>query len=310
LWNTFFGELGFEVVVSRPSHRSLIEEGFKFADDDTCLPIKMAYSHTLYLKDQVDYLFIPRLLSLEPNTCFCPRMAGLPEMLKYSIPNLPPFLSPYLDERYRNSSLSKSLAEMVSALGKGSKEIRQAFCKSEMAYQFFRERMKRGERIPELFPKREMDSLSHQEEDLRNKIAIVSHPYCLYDPYLSLNLMKILEEAGASILTQEMVTYEEIDSEIQKLGKDIYWTFGREILGASLHYLRSNQVDGLIYLTCFACGVDSMIEPLVRHRVNEDGGILYLCLMIDEHTGPTGVLTRIEAFLETVERRKTHRRMA
>jgi predicted nucleotide-binding protein (sugar kinase/HSP70/actin superfamily) len=53
-----------------------------------------------------------------------------------------------------------------------------------------------------------------------------------------------------------------------------------------------------------------MIEPLVRHRVEENGKTLYLCLMIDEHTGSTGVLTRIEAFLETVERRKTNRRMA
>lgn len=309
LWNTFFERLGFEVVVSRPSHRSLIEEGFKFADDDTCLPIKMAYSHTFYLKDQVDYLFIPRLLSLEPNTCFCPRMAGLPEMLKYSIPNLPPFLSPYLDERYRNSSLFHSLSKMASTLGKGSKEIKQAFREGEKAYQLFRERMKRGERVPELFPKREMDSLSHQEEDLRNKIAIVSHPYCLYDPYLSFNLMKILEEAGAFILTQEMVTYEEIDSEIQKLGKDIYWTFGREILGASLHYLHSDQADGLIYLTCFACGVDSMIEPLVRDGFRGDGRRLYLCLMIDEHTSPTGVLTRVEAFLETMDRKRANRRM-
>jgi len=34
-WKTFFETLGFEVVVSRPSHRGLIEGGFKFADDDT-----------------------------------------------------------------------------------------------------------------------------------------------------------------------------------------------------------------------------------------------------------------------------------
>lgn len=310
LWHTFFRELGFEVVVSRPSHRSLIEEGFKFADDDTCLPIKMAYSHTFYLKDQVDYLFIPRLLSLEPGTCFCPRLAGLPEMLKYSIPNMPAILDPYVDERYRDSRFSHALSKVASTLGKGSKEIKQAYQKGEVAYQLFRERLKRGEKIPELFSESKRESFPLQKDDLMKNIAIVGHPYCLYDPYFNFNLVKILENVHVSIYIQEMVNKEDIDFEIQRLGKDIYWTFGREILGAGLHYLHSDQADGLIYLTCFACGVDSMIEPLIRHKVKEYGDKPYLCLMIDEHTGPAGVLTRLEAFLETVERRKVDRRKA
>jgi len=309
LWNTFFADLGFEVVVSRPNHRGFFEEGFKFADDDTCIPIKMAYAHTLHLKEQVDFLFVPRLLSLEPRTCFCPRLAGLPEMLKYSIPNLPLILNPYIDERYRNSRLFHSLSEMAVTLGKGPKEIKQAFGKGEMAYQHFRERMEKGEEVAELFPKIEKERLFSQKEGRRKNIAIVGHPYCLYDPYFNFNLLKVLGEAHVSICTQEMVSRENIDSEIRRLGKDIYWTFGREILGASLYYLHSKRVDGLIYLTCFACGVDSMIEPLVRHRFREEQEILYLCLMIDEHTSPAGFLTRLEAFLETLDRRETSRSM-
>jgi predicted nucleotide-binding protein (sugar kinase/HSP70/actin superfamily) len=309
LWNTFFERLGFEVVVSRPSHRSLVEEGFKFADDDTCIPIKMAYSHTLNIKGQVDFLFIPRLLSLELGTCFCPRLAGLPEMLRYSIPNLPAILSPYVDERYRNTRLIRSLVEMGSILKKSSKEIKQAYQKGEEAFQWFRKKMARGENFPDLFGKFEKENGFSQRDDSKRRIAVVGHPYCLYDPYFNFNLLKILREAKATIYTQEMVSSEEIDSKIQELGKDIYWTSGREILGASLHYLQSDRVDGLIYLTCFSCGIDSMIEPLVRHKVKEYGDKLYLCLMIDEHTGPTGVLTRVEAFLETMERKITNRRM-
>lgn len=304
LWNTFFEALGFEVVVSRPAHRGLIEEGFKFADDDNCIPIKMAYFHTVNIKDQVDFLFIPRLLSLDRKSCCCPRLAGLPEMLRYSVPDLPLILDPYVDERYRNTRLSHSLSEMASRLGKGSKEIKQAYQKGEAALTLFREKMRRGEKDSELFPKREENHSGQTEEGLDKKIAIVGHPYCLYDPYFNFNFIKTLEEAQVSIHIQEQVSSEEIDFEIQKLGKDIYWTFGKEILGASLHYVRSNEIDGLIYLTCFACGVDSMIEPLVSHKVREDGRPLYLCLMIDEQTGAGGVLTRLEAFLETIERKK------
>jgi predicted nucleotide-binding protein (sugar kinase/HSP70/actin superfamily) len=280
-----------------------VEEGFKFADDDTCIPIKMAYSHTFSIKGQVDFLFIPRLISIKPKTCCCPRMAGLPEMLKYSIPGLPAVLDPYVDERYRDSHLFDSLSKMATQLGKRSKEIKQAYQKGKQAYQASREKVERGETVSELFLKPE------GEDQWPKKIAVVGHPYCLYDPYFNFNLLKILGDAHISVYTQERVRGEDVDREIERFRKDIYWSSGREILGASLHFLHSGQVDGLIYLTCFACGIDSMIEPLVSHQVQENGKILYLCLMIDEHTGPAGVMTRLEAFLETMERRKSNRRI-
>jgi predicted nucleotide-binding protein (sugar kinase/HSP70/actin superfamily) len=308
-WRAFFETLGFEVVVSRPSHRGLIEEGFKFADDDTCIPMKMAFAHTINIKDRVDFLFLPRLLSVDGKTCSCPRLAGLPEMLKYSLSGLPTILDPYVDERHRNSRLLRSFSEMASTLGKRSKEIKQAFQEGKKAYRLVRKRAEGGEKIPELFEEVEKKNHTSQRDHSKKKIAVVGHPYCLYDPYFNFDLLGILEEAHASVYTQERIPKEEIDTKIRDFGKDVYWDSGREILGASLHFLDSNQVDGLIYLTCFSCGVDSMIEPLVRHRTGETGKTLYLCLMVDEHTGPTGILTRVEAFLETVERRKGNRRM-
>jgi predicted nucleotide-binding protein (sugar kinase/HSP70/actin superfamily) len=192
---------------------------------------------------------------------------------------------------------------MATQLGKRSKEIKQAYQKGKQAYQASREKVERGETVSELFLKPE------GEDQWPKKIAVVGHPYCLYDPYFNFNLLKILGDAHISVYTQERVRGEDVDREIERFRKDIYWSSGREILGASLHFLHSGQVDGLIYLTCFACGIDSMIEPLVSHQVQENGKILYLCLMIDEHTGPAGVMTRLEAFLETMERRKSNRRI-
>ena len=309
LWEAFFQTLGFEVLVSRPSHRGLIEEGFKFADDDTCIPIKMAFAHTINIKDQADFLFLPRLLSMDGKTCACPRLAGLPEMLKYSIPILPTILDPYVDERYRNSTLGRSFTEMGLALGKKSKEIQQALQEGERAYLLSKKRMEKGERSPELFREVNGRDPLNQKGHFSKKIAVVGHPYCLYDPYFNFDLLKILQQSRISVYTQEMIPEEVIDSEIHGFRKNVYWDSGREILGASLHYLHTNQIDGLIYLTCFSCGVDSMIEPLVKHRIEENGKPLYLCLIIDEHTGPTGLLTRVEAFLETLERKKSGRRM-
>jgi len=306
-WRTFFNELGFDVVISKPSYRELIEEGFRYAEEDNCIPIKMAFGHALTLRDQVDFLFIPRLLSLDRKSCFCPRTAGLPEMLRYSIPDLPPILDPYVDERHRGSSLSSSFIEMAQKFGKRPKEVKQALQRAAKAQQQFQEKNKRGDLDIELFPIKKRESFSHN--GVEKKVAIVGHPYCLYDPFFNFNALRLIEESGAMVLTQEMVSPGVIDSEIEKLEKDIYWTFGREILGAGLHYLHSHQLDGLIYLTCFSCGVDSMIEPLLSHKLREYRNTLYLCLMVDEHTGAGGMRTRLEAFLETIERRKRFSRM-
>lgn len=306
LWQTFFKELGFEVVVSKPSHREIVEEGFRYADEDNCIPIKMAFGHALTLRNQADFLFVPRLLSLDRKSCFCPRTGGLPEMLRYSIPNLPPILDPYIDERHRGSSLSSSFLEMGKLLGIRSKWVKAALKKAINIYQEFQQKNRRGDLNPELFPIQRKETLSN--EGVEKKIAVVGHPYCIYDPFFNFNALGLMKEAGVTVLTQEMVSPAEIDSEIERLDKDIYWTFGREILGAGLHYLHSHQIDGLIYLTCFSCGVDSMIEPLLSHKVREDGNTLYLCLMIDEHTGAGGMTTRLEAFLETIERRKKFNR--
>ncbi len=307
LWRTFFEELGFDVIVSNPGHRDLVEEGFRYVDDDNCIPIKMAFGHALTLRDQVDFLFVPRLLSLEKNSCFCPRTGGLPEMLKYSIPNLPPLLDPFVDERHRGSGLSSSFLEMAKRLGIRSKEAKESLKKAISAYHEFREKSRRGDVHHEHISVRKKEKVS--QEVFENKIAVVGHPYCLYDPFFNFNALRLIEDSKAIVLTQEMVSPEKIDLEIERLGKDIYWTFGREILGAGLHYLHSNQIDGLIYLTCFSCGVDSMIEPLLSHKVKEGGNTLYLCIMVDEHTGAGGMTTRLEAFLETVERRKRFHRM-
>ncbi len=301
-WQTFFKELGFEVVVSNPIYREQVEEGFKYADEDNCIPIKMAFGHALTLRDHVDFLFVPRLLSLDRSSCFCPRTAGLPEMLRYSIPNLPPILDPYVDERHRGSTLSSSFLEMAKRLGRRSKETKDALQQAFKAYQEFREKSKEGNLNPFLSPLKKGGNPVHEAQ--KKRVAVVGHPYCLYDPFFNFNALRIIEESGAMVVTQEKVSPVEIDSEIGRFGKDIYWTFGREILGGGLHFLHSHQIDGLIYLTCFSCGVDSMIEPLLSHKVKEEGRALYLCLMIDEHTGAGGMMTRLEAFLETIERRK------
>jgi predicted nucleotide-binding protein (sugar kinase/HSP70/actin superfamily) len=309
LWNTFFRELGAQVLISRPSTRRVMEEGFKFADDDVCIPVKMIFGHVLNIKDKVDYLFIPRLLSDNKRGCCCPRLAGLPEMIKYSIPGPPPILDPFVDERYRGTRLSKSLSKVGKKLRQNFPRIRRAYAQAQEQHDEFERRVRDGETVPDLINAFETDGCFSEKPMVENngdeslKIGVIGHPYSLYDPLFNFDLFKRLKEAKASIYTQERVHQHIIDHQLQRLKKDIYWTLGREILGAAFYFLESRILDGLIYVTCFACGIDSMIEPLVGFQAKREASP-YMVLMIDEYTGIGGLMTRLEAFLDTARRRK------
>ncbi|MBA7630364.1 hypothetical protein ES703_37886 [subsurface metagenome] len=69
LWKTFFTELGAEVIVSEPTTQEIFRKGLKKFIGDTCLPMKLVFGHVITLADKVDYLFIPRLVSIEVPLC-------------------------------------------------------------------------------------------------------------------------------------------------------------------------------------------------------------------------------------------------
>ena len=70
LWTKFFDELGIEYIISPETNKEIIENGSKYAIDETCLPIKIFLGHVDYLKDKCDYVFIP-VIKTAQNTETC-----------------------------------------------------------------------------------------------------------------------------------------------------------------------------------------------------------------------------------------------
>ena len=92
LWKTFFRDLGVEVEVSSDTNRTILDKGIQLALDETCLPVKVYYGHVWQLCNrQVDYIFLPRIVSIEPKSYICPKFMGMPDMIK-SFLKLPPVI--------------------------------------------------------------------------------------------------------------------------------------------------------------------------------------------------------------------------
>ena len=90
---------------------------------------------------------------------------------------------------------------------------------------------------------------------------------------------------------------------IASLGQKQYWANELEMTGTAGHYLKDNNIDGLITLNAFGCGPDSLMIERIMRKAKELGKPM-LSLTIDEHTGEAGFITRLEAFIDMLYRKK------
>jgi predicted nucleotide-binding protein (sugar kinase/HSP70/actin superfamily) len=84
------------------------------------------------------------------------------------------------------------------------------------------------------------------------------------------------------------------------LEKPLFWYYASKALGCAYTLIERPYVDGIIYLTCFGCGIDSFVGYMVEHRVRRHTLIPFTTITLDEHSGEAGLNTRIEAFMDTI----------
>ena len=100
-----------------------------------------------------------------------------------------------------------------------------------------------------------------------------------------------------------MLTTEELESAIARLVGRAYWTYEEEVVGAGGHYLQSGA-DGVIGIMAFGCGPDSLMMDMVRRQAARLRTTPFMSLTLEEHTAEAGVVTRLEAFIDMIYRKK------
>lgn len=68
-------------------------------------------------------------------------------------------------------------------------------------------------------------------------------------------------------------------------------------------YATTKGVDGLIHISPFTC-MPEIISQNIFPRMKQDGALPILALVLDEQTGRAGFVTRLEAFVDLMKRRK------
>eukprot|EP00828_Plagiopyla_frontata_P025077 TRINITY_DN3202_c0_g1_i1.p2 TRINITY_DN3202_c0_g1~~TRINITY_DN3202_c0_g1_i1.p2 ORF type:complete len:240 (+),score=24.25 TRINITY_DN3202_c0_g1_i1:286-1005(+) len=212
----------------------------------------------------------------------CPKFCGLPEMIINSIPNMPQTtMAPIYATSKKN--LYKWIYSTGTIITKNKQIIKKAYSKALNEQNKFK--------------------IGIKTKQCKRTVALIGHPYNIYDNFINMNLIKKLTNLGVSVITEEFVDDTIINNKIKDLFKKPFWTFARNAYNASTYLAENKKVDGIIYISSFACGIDSIVIDLIKEKVEN---FPFLILKIDEHTGESGFDTRIEAFVDMLERKQLY----
>ncbi|MBE9482143.1 MAG: hypothetical protein IMY88_00495 [Chloroflexi bacterium] len=309
MWKTFFEELGAEVVVSPPTTQTVLSEGSSRVVAETCLPTKVFLGHVLSLVKKCDYVFIPAIRSVKSKVYNCSKLLGLPDMTKAVIPESSPILDIDIDVNKGKSRLYQAIYKLGRRFTWSPFRVRRASIAAWQAHLNYQQLMcshslTPPQAIERILDTPEVEPKTHSEYPIpaRATIAIIGHPYLLYDEHINYRLIHRLKQAQNKVLTPEMLTAEELESATVRLVGRAHWTCDHEVVGAGGHYLRSGT-DGVIGIMAFGCGPDSLMMDIVQRQARTMT-TPFMSLTLDEHTAEAGIVTRLEAFLDMLYRKK------
>jgi predicted nucleotide-binding protein (sugar kinase/HSP70/actin superfamily) len=242
--------------------------------------------HLLELADRVDLIFVPSLRRPTPATTHCAKIIGLPDLARSVLPDRSKVMEVELDLDKGRLALAQAVWAAGRPLTWNPVQIARA---ADTAWE-----KHRSARTEHKHP--------HPDAPTRVTLAVVGHPYLLRDEYVNHRLLTRLEQYGVRVLTPDTLPQGAADRGVNRLG-DAYWAYAPSLLGAGVTLLESGSVDGLLAVVAFGCAPDSGLAPVLNQAARK-AGVPMLTLTLDEHGGEAGIITRLEAFVDMLERKQ------
>ena len=303
----FLEECGCEVQPSPPTNLKILGEGTDICVDDICVAVKVLFGHVSQLAGKVDTILIPRLVTVEKrgyDTFTCPKLIAAPDMIRYSFPHLPAPAEFIVD--VSNAPWWWSCIRLMRRLDLPLRKMAGAYKAAVREQKRFEGLLLRGllpaDALAGMYNGNGGATPSYLSDERDVTVAVVGHPYLLGDPVVNKRLVHWLDISGARVLGSTMFAEEDLEIEASRL-PPLSWSYEKELLAASSLFLKRDDVDGVIYLTCFGCGPDSLVIEMVRRELKPVGDQVLLELVLDEHSAESGVRTRIEAFVDLLRHR-------
>ena len=299
-WHTFFTKLGYRVVLSPLSTRSLYELGIEsIPSESECYPAKLVHGHVKWLYDQgVKYIFYPCIpyerdeIDGSNDHYNCPIVTSYPENIKNNMEELRDpsitFEQPFIS--FENSRiLYKRLEEIFTAKpGISKSEVKKAFESAWEESNIYKEDIrKKGE-----------ETMAYLNVSGKKGIVLAGRPYHI-DPEINHGIPELINSFGVAVLTEDSVSHmSEIDRPTIVVDQ---WMYHSRLYAAASFVRKQNNLE-LIQLNSFGCGLDAVTIDQVKDILTQSDKI-YTVLKIDEISNLGAARIRIRSLLSAVRER-------
>ncbi len=292
-WMAFFEALDFRIVLSDISNHRIVEDSLELFAAETCYPVKLVYGHVNNLiAKKVDVIFLPSLIKIaeenessDEGAYSCPYVQSVGSSIRarFDFSKLGiRFVDAPVQLSYDLPDTRRRLRAVAKELNIGERDLTRATRAGINAYRAFKEELRaEGKKI--------LEGLESGEKVL----VIVSRPYNGFDRRLSMELPDRIRALGYKVISIDFLPLPEEEG---SLNDSMYWRYGRRIMSAA-RFIRTHPNLFAVYITSFGCGPDSFITHYFRRAM---AGKPYLQLELDEHSADAGLITRCEAFLDSL----------
>ena len=279
LWKTFFSALGVQVVVSPQTNKEIVERGAKAAIDEACLSTKIYLGHVQALMGKCDYILVPRIDNFGMQREMCTKFQALYDLVCNTFRGSSQKFISYNVDEHKKQTEERAFYALGAELGFSRKQTAEAYKKArKTAAEDWKRRLKEQEQL-------------FKKEGL--KIMVAAHSYVLDDAYIGRPVLDLLGQMGVTALRADLTDTKEALKQSLKVSPTLKWELNREIVGGI--QICRDRIDGIVLLSAFPCGPDSMVNDIVMRRFS---GIPILNLMLDNQSGTAGLETRLESFVD------------
>jgi predicted nucleotide-binding protein (sugar kinase/HSP70/actin superfamily) len=292
-WRAFFAALEIDIVLSGPTTPRTMHQTAQQAALEMCLPARLTFGHVSdLLEKDADFLFMPSVVNRENiapgqnHNVYCPFIQSAPHLvathMDLAAHGQKLITFPYFLQWEATQKLS--LKKLSAQMGIPWKRLQAAAAAGRTAQQrFYRQLRRRGQEVL-------ADLSPHQ-----TAVVIIGRPYNTADLGACQDLPYKLRRLGVCPIPMDFLPLETVD--ISKYNDNMFWRSGQDILAAA-NLIREDPRLQAIYLTNFGCGPDSFIISFFSQMMGDKP---FLELEFDDHTADAGILTRCEAFLESLQ---------
>ncbi|MFC2036078.1 acyl-CoA dehydratase activase [Chloroflexota bacterium] len=286
----FLNALGAKVILSGKTNKEIIERSVELSYTDSCFPLKLLHGHITAF-DKVDYILYPSAIRLgirdgEENQKYsCPLVQASPFIVRQALGLGDHLLIPTIDLSQGDTAMVKSLVDVAAKMGFSSSRSRKAALAGiDAQHRFEVDSKTLGNKL-----------LKRIYESDQLGVVLLSRSYMSQDSGANLGIAEKLAQLGVVPIPLDFLPLDSIDP--KEYTDRPYWSYEGKLIAGAAIAAANPHLYGLI-ITNFGCGPNSFIL-----RILEDitGDKPLGQLEIDEHAAEAGIVTRLEAFVDTIQ---------